>query len=239
MSFGWTSEQVVSARNSACKHAILETFPTPGCPMSMGYAICPYCGATAPMNVRFSQTEGKGEGRRPSGAPPEMFGPKRKEPEIVVDRLELEKNYLVQLTVEGIKPLSRIEWGLTNEQTRSLTNDSGLVFGRVSRQPVEGHEKTRVTHDVFSRCLEVVRQYSRCFNGRTLLYTPDMIREEGDFFGYPECCVESFIKTEGQPIPNGLPKEDQAILFHWACPDCKETPKLVPEYRRIWQEINT
>ncbi len=236
MSFEWTSEQAERARNSACKHAIPGTFPIPGISMFMGYAICPYCGAFAPMNVRFSQT-GNGDEGRPSGAPPEMYGPMTKGSEPEVDRLEVEKNYLVQLTVEGIKPLSRLEWNLTNEQTESLADNSGLYFGRVSRQPVEGHELTRVVHVVFSRYLEILRKYSECFSGKTLLYTPDMICQEGDFFGYPRCCVESFIATDDQRLPNGLSQEDQAILYHWACPDCKETPKIVPEYRRIWKQI--
>jgi hypothetical protein len=47
--------------------------------------------------------------------------------------------------------------------------------------------------------------------------------------------VEAFVANGYQS--NGFACEDQAILFHWACPDCEKTRHLLPEYRRIFHSF--
>jgi hypothetical protein len=152
-----------------------------------------------------------------------------------MDERARDLKYLAQLTLERIKPLSRLEWDIGEEQVRALT-DRGLHVQRVCREALNGN---KITHVVFSRDTGTLQEYVGCFDNKSLLKTPDAIRQEGRFFGYPECCVESFIVTEGGQPPNKLAPEDQAILYHWACPDCQETPKLVPSYRRVWRQINS
>lgn len=141
--------------------------------------------------------------------------------------------FLGHLTVDGIKPLSRVEWDLNNEEVKFLSS-LGLSTKRVSRKTLNG---STVVHVVFGREEEILEEYFQMFNEEPLSKTPEITEAEGEFFGYPKCCVKSFIDTKGEHIPNGLVNEEQSILYHWACPGCLETPKLLPTYRKIWQQI--
>jgi len=52
----------------------------------------------------------------------------------------------------------------------------------------------------------------------------------------PACCVDQYIR---QPYaPNNLPAEEQKILFHWACKNCKITPLLLPAYKSVHNLLN-
>lgn len=134
--------------------------------------------------------------------------------------------YLAVLTAEGIKPLSRYE-GRVSEGEIRLLEGLGLKYRPIERFTTSGMP---VRELVFSLDGAFIRRYEEAFGGRPLARSPEVIRLEGELFGYPRCCVESFIKRGY--APNGLKPRYQRILFHWACPNCSETPKLVPLYRR-------
>lgn len=141
--------------------------------------------------------------------------------------------FLAHLTLAGIKPLRRVEWDLAAEEMQYLT-DLDLHVQRVTRSTLGGGPIVQV---VFSRNETTLVEYLRCFEGTSLEKTPEIIRQEGRFFGFPSCCVESFIRTGGEQLPNGLAPEDQGILYHWVCPSCRVTPELVAQYRRVWRKI--
>ena len=61
----------------------------------------------------------------------------------------------------------------------------------------------------------------------------DSVRVQGRLFGYPSCCVESYA-VRGY-ARNALSRRDQRILFHWACPGCAVTRRLLPDYWRIYR----
>jgi len=134
--------------------------------------------------------------------------------------------YLAVLTAEGIKPLSRYE-GMVSEGEIRLLGELGLKYRPIERLTLSGRP---VRELIFSLDDALIRRYEEAFEGKPLTRSPEAIRLEGELFGYPRCCVESFIKRGY--APNGLKKRDQRILFHWACPSCSETPKLIPLYRR-------
>lgn len=52
----WASFEIEEARRKVCKHAVLSTLPNPGDPVCRGFEICPFCGVTAPMGTKFSET---------------------------------------------------------------------------------------------------------------------------------------------------------------------------------------
>jgi hypothetical protein len=146
-------------------------------------------------------------------------------------RLDPEIAYLVLLTRAGLKPLSRWEAGL-NDVARRAIEKEGLIVDSVHRRARIGR---RVTETVFATKSRYVDLYRRRYDGTRLRDTPGEARFQGRLFGYPSCCVESFVD---QPYaPNGLDPRDQRILFHWACPSCRTTPGILREYRRanaIW-----
>src|SRR3989338_9904850 len=141
-------------------------------------------------------------------------------------------DFLAGLTTEGVKPLSRVEWDLGLEELQTL-RALGLRYRKVHRVALDG---TVVTHVVFSRDASLVDCYHNQFEGTTLVKTPEVIRSEGEFFGFPSCCVESFIATGESHVPNELSPQDQSLLYHLACPGCRLTPDLVPRYRALWSD---
>ena len=135
-----------------------------------------------------------------------------------------EFNYLALLTVEGIKPLSRWEMSLDDDQMYSLKR-LGLQVSTLARST----EWERVViHTIFSRQQSKLEQHYAVFNGTPISRDASVVRKEGLDFGYPPCCVEAYIEKGYQS--NGLIPKDQAILFHWACPDCRYTQTLLPRY---------
>jgi hypothetical protein len=72
--------------------------------------------------------------------------------------------------------------------------------------------------------------YCKRFEGTPLTQSPEVIALEGRLFGYPSCCVDTFIHHPY--AANGFDARDQEILFHWACPRCTPTAILLREYRR-------
>ncbi|MEW6742561.1 MAG: hypothetical protein AB1486_07365 [Planctomycetota bacterium] len=132
---------------------------------------------------------------------------------------------LALLTVEGIKPASRWEKALPPALLETL-RDLGLAVGTVRRLTRRGPV---VEETVFARDSERMQGYLHQFDGRPIAKNRETRRLEGIFFGYPPCCVEAF--AEHPYSPNGLPPEDQALLFHWACPGCLVTPCLLAAYR--------
>ena len=146
-------------------------------------------------------------------------------------RLDPETAYLTSLTRSGLKPLSRKEKPLDSEARRAVKR-LGLNVETIERRTRLGR---RVHETVFAKKSRYVDLYRRRYHKTKLSDNPRDVKFQGRLFGYPSCCVESFVQ---QPYAlNGLDPRDQGILFHWACPQCKVTPGLVNEYRRaaaIW-----
>jgi len=141
--------------------------------------------------------------------------------------------YLVYLTAQGIKPLSRWEMDITHEQQVAI-ECFGLHVSILTRSTEWGR---LVCHTIFSRCCSLLQRHRSAFDGKAISNDDQSIRREGLDFGYPACCVDSFIEKGYQR--NGLAYEDQAILFHWACLECKQTRSLLPDYRRIFERAHT
>lgn len=127
---------------------------------------------------------------------------------------------LVDLTMAGLKPLSR--W----EAEPPVPLPGGLASATVPRTDRQGGEHH---HLVFSRHQALLDLYAEAFAGRDLRVDATGARLEGMLFGYPPCCVEAWIRAPY--APNRLPPDEQALLFHWACPDCALSPLLVRRYR--------
>lgn len=144
--------------------------------------------------------------------------------------IEFELLYLGLLTKEQVKPLSRWEGEFRRTEIKALKS-LGLKTKRVQRHLASGRMSEEL---VFSEDAEMISAYANAFAKKPIDHSRQTALLEGSLFGYPECCVNSFA-THGY-VPNGLSKEDQKILFHWACSDCKVTPTLLPRYRNIYEE---
>jgi hypothetical protein len=157
----------------------------------------------------------------------------RREVEAMNERLlaslPFELVYLAFLTKNGLKRLSRWEAPLKLEERRALSG-LGLHVAEAGRRTLLG---SHTKETVFSARPEPVGIYLSRFGGRRHSSSEGDIRLQGFLFGYPSCCVEEFIR---QPYSkNGLSREDQRILFHWACPDCRVTPGLLRGYRPVYR----
>ena len=139
--------------------------------------------------------------------------------------------YLALLTCEGIKPLSRWEKPL-DEEGLNLLESIGLVTKQVRRIVKTGKE---VVETIFSRLPGYIGAYEARFADTPIDKSPQARRFEGFLFGYPPCCVEQFIRNPY--AKNDLNPEDQKILFHWACRECKITPVLLPVYKRLHSSL--
>jgi len=138
--------------------------------------------------------------------------------------------YLVLLTLQGLKPLSRWEKPITDE-TIKIIEATGLKVERIRRTVKTGD----VFETVFSLNPEKIIDYRRAFENKPIDKSPKTQRIEGELFGYPSCCVEKFI--EKPYCSNNLTEKDQGLLFHWACPNCKRTLRILPYYRECWEVI--
>ena len=138
--------------------------------------------------------------------------------------------YLAQLTRAGLKPVSRWEKRFDGP-TADRLQAWGLQTRVVERALRNG---TPVRELLFSTHPQPLDEYASYFDGRPVGATAEGRRLEGKLFGYPRCCVDSFV-ARGY-VRNALRRSDQRILFHWACPGCALTPRLLPPYRNIYRE---
>lgn len=140
-----------------------------------------------------------------------------------------EFNYLASLTHAGLKPLSRWEKPVPRGFAERL-RDLDLASRPITRRLRSG---ATVTEWIFSRSEDRLEEYAARFANQPIAPSPENMRFEGRLFGYPECCVESFVRRGY--ARNSLRRADQRLLFHWACPGCTLTPALVLAYCRIYR----
>jgi len=139
--------------------------------------------------------------------------------------------YLAVLTACGLKPLSRWEKPLDQNQL-DLMHQLSLQTASVRRTVQNGKE---IFETVFSRTPAYIELYQSRFTDSPIDKSAPTQHLEGFLFGFPPCCVDQYTKTPY--AKNNLTSGDQAILFHWACKDCPITPSLLPQYQKIHQYI--
>jgi hypothetical protein len=145
--------------------------------------------------------------------------------------LELDAIYLGMLTARRVKPLSRLEYPVSS-CVMDVIKRMGLVVKPVKRLAQNG---ALVTHWIMGKNHSLIEQYLSDFDGKLLEEgTVQTIRLEARYFGYPVCCAEAYIKSPY--TTNDLTPEDRQLLFHYACPGCEETPKLIPPYQLALDE---
>ncbi len=145
---------------------------------------------------------------------------------------DFEFYYLVELTRQKIKPLSRYEKPLSSKTIRWLKRQ-GFYTESIRRNL---HSRKVIRETVFSRSMRYVDLYQRKFDQTLLNDNATQKKLEGFLFGYPSCCVEQFIRKPY--APNTLSKSDQALLFHWACKNCRVTPVLLSEYKKVYGDVS-
>ncbi len=146
-------------------------------------------------------------------------------------RLVEDAVYLGLLAARDVKPLSRLEYPVASPLIEFLRR-LGLLVVPLTRIARDG---TQVRHLILGRDARLIDRYLSDFDGRRLRgETPCVVRMEALYFGYPACCAEAYIRTPH--AHNGLSAEDQALLFHHACPGCVATPQLLPFYRATLAE---
>ena len=139
--------------------------------------------------------------------------------------IDFELAYLAALTREGLKPLSRWEKSLADDNLELLQR-TGLITRQVPRTVKTGRE---IVETIFSRTPAYIQLYEQAFENTPIDKSAPTQRFEGFLFGYPPCCVNQYIRKPY--APNNLTQEQQKILFHWACRDCKITPALLLVYK--------
>ncbi len=141
--------------------------------------------------------------------------------------IDIELAFLALLTCEGVKPSSRWEKPL-DDHGLGLLQRLGLLTKQIRRTVKTGRV---VTETIFSMSPAYIQLYEKRFDDTPIDKSPPTQRFEGFLFGFPPCCVDEYIRHAY--TKNSLPPEQQKILFHWACKDCKITPILLPDYLRI------
>ncbi len=141
--------------------------------------------------------------------------------------IDFELAYLALLTCEGLKPLSRWEKPLDDHRLRVL-QETGLLTKHIRRTVKTGKD---VLETIFSVSAGYIQIYDKMFAGMPIDKSAQTQRFEGFLFGFPPCCVDEYIRHPY--AKNNLNPEDQKILFHWACKDCKITPLIFPAYKSI------
>jgi hypothetical protein len=142
-------------------------------------------------------------------------------------RLGFNISYLALLTRERVKPLSRWEGRFSRRQVKALRH-LGLKTDTVDRPLLNGGTTSELIFSPSSRYLDL---YRRKYHRRPITKDRRTVTDEGFLFGYPHCCVVNF--AENGYADNEFTGRGQEILFHWACPECRATPQLLPYYRRI------
>jgi hypothetical protein len=149
-----------------------------------------------------------------------------------IKAIDFELAYLALLTCEGLKPLSRWEKPLDDQGLRIL-QQLGLLTKQIHRTVKTGKE---IVETIFSRLPAYIELYERRFADTPIDKSAETQRLEGFLFGYPACCTDQYIHKPY--APNNIPPEEQKMLFHWACRDCKITPILLPAYKRLHDLLN-
>ena len=147
-------------------------------------------------------------------------------------RIDFELAYLALLTYKGIKPLSRWEKTLDDKGLQSLQGMDLVVKQITKTVKTGGH----VVETLFSRLPAYIQLYEQHFANQPLDKSIETQRFEGYLFGYPSCCVEQFIRRPY--AENNLPENEQKILFHWACSDCRITPVLLEAYKNVYKLLD-
>jgi hypothetical protein len=143
-------------------------------------------------------------------------------------QIDFELAYLALLTHEGLKPLSRWEKPL-DKNGLGLLREMSLLTRQVRRTVQTGNE---VIETIFSQTPAYMDLYEANFKDTPIGKSAQIQRLEGFLFGYPPCCVDQYIHKPY--TPNNLKKQNQEILFHWACKDCRITPILLHSFRRVY-----
>lgn len=138
---------------------------------------------------------------------------------------------LAVLVVEGWKPLARWEHGLPAARHDDLAA-LGLRSRTIRRSTTAG---TVVLETVLSRDPGPLDLYAEGFDETPLRISPAQARLEGWLLGFPPCCVMAYV--EHGYAANGLEREAQGELFHWACPGCTITPRLLPHLRDVARRL--
>ena len=147
-------------------------------------------------------------------------------------KIDFELAYLVALTCKGLKPLSRWEKKLSKKNLELLQR-TGLLTSQIRRTVKTGKE---VVETIFSRAPVYIQLYEQAFENTPIDKSSRTQLFEGFLFGYPSCCVNHYIHKPY--APNNLTDQQQKILFHWACRDCKVTPLLLPAYKNIYDLLD-
>jgi len=138
--------------------------------------------------------------------------------------------YLTELSHKKIKPLSRWE-KLLDEKSLGWLKYKGFYTEIIPRKTILG--KT-VYETVFSNSSHYLDFYKKKFYNISLKKSEASQKLEGFLFGYPSCCINQFIRHPYHQ--NNLSKNQQRFLFHWACPNCRITPELVPYYEAVYNK---
>ena len=151
---------------------------------------------------------------------------------LVLKKTDLELAFLALLTCKGLKPLSRWEKPLADNELVSL-QQIGLLTKKITRTVKTGKE---VIETVFSLSPVYIKLYEQQFGDTPIDKSAETQRFEGFLFGYPPCCIEQYIRKPY--AANNLEEKDQKILFHWACKNCKVTPLLLDSYRSFYNVLS-
>jgi hypothetical protein len=146
--------------------------------------------------------------------------------------IDFELAYLAALTHKGLKPLSRWEKPLIEDELELLQR-TGLLAKQVRRTVKTGKE---IIETIFSRAPVYIQLYEQAFGNTAIDKSARTQLFEGFLFGYPPCCVSHYIHKPY--APNNLTDQQQKILFHWACRDCKVTPLLLPAYKNLYDLLD-
>ena len=151
---------------------------------------------------------------------------------LVLKKIDFELALLALLTCKGLKPLSRWEKPLSDNELTSL-QQIGLKVNTITRTVKTGKE---VSETIFSLSPAYIQLYQQRFGNTPIDKSAETQRFEGFLFGYPPCCIEQYILKPY--AANNLEEKDQKILFHWACKDCKVTPFLLDSYRSFYDALS-
>lgn len=147
-------------------------------------------------------------------------------------KIDVQLAYLALLTCEGVKPLSRWEKPL-DDHGLGLLQRMGLITRQIRRTVKTGKV---VIETIFSVSAGYIQLYEKRFGNTPIDKSAATVRFEGFLFGYPPCCVDEYIRHPY--IKNTFAPEQQRILFHWACKDCKITRVLLPAYERVYSYLH-